>query len=213
MSAFEQQPGGSSTLIALLSEVVTPPQLALIDDICTIGRGQACTLVVNNPLVSRLHAKIERSGPHYILADAGSANGTYLNGRRIIEPRQLRSDDQIGLGTPAALLRFTDPEATVLTEGVLRYDERIRAFFLDSTVLDLSSSQFQLLLHLYLHAGELCSRASCAQALWGRDFNPELDQGALNTAVSELRGVMSRAKPGTEKLIVARRGFGYELQL
>lgn len=44
-----------------------------------IGRDEHCDLVLDSPLVSRLHAKLEGN----ILHDAGSANGTYVDGKAI----------------------------------------------------------------------------------------------------------------------------------
>jgi hypothetical protein len=50
--------------------------------------------------VSRIHAAITRSEDTLTLIDAGSANGTYLNGQRLIpdQPRLLRDGDEIRLG-------------------------------------------------------------------------------------------------------------------
>ena len=48
--------------------------------------------------VSRRHAEIHRDGQAVLLSDAGSANGTFVNGKRI-KDRQLRARDVIRLGT------------------------------------------------------------------------------------------------------------------
>jgi pSer/pThr/pTyr-binding forkhead associated (FHA) protein len=93
-------------------EALTPEQIPvatvqLANDVSTIGRSSNCDIIVQHPLVSRLHARIERSGPRYILADAGSANGTYINGRRLIQPQVLLHDDVIALGNTQPALRFT----------------------------------------------------------------------------------------------------------
>jgi len=44
----------------------------------TIGRSDACTLVVNNDYASRLHAQIEFAGNAFLLTDL-STNGTYVS--------------------------------------------------------------------------------------------------------------------------------------
>jgi pSer/pThr/pTyr-binding forkhead associated (FHA) protein len=75
-------------------------------EICTIGRSPLCRLRIQHPIVSRLHAKVERNGTQYLLSDIGSANGTYLNGRRIGKPHLLLDGDLIGLGSAAPILRF-----------------------------------------------------------------------------------------------------------
>jgi len=65
-----------------------------------------CQIVVRHNKVSRLHARIRREGSHYVLQDAGSTNGTFVNGRRIQEPYTLVDQDVIGLASEAVLLRF-----------------------------------------------------------------------------------------------------------
>jgi hypothetical protein len=50
--------------------------------------------------VSRVHAVISRSEDTLTLVDMGSANGTHLNGQRLVpeQPRLLRDGDEIRLG-------------------------------------------------------------------------------------------------------------------
>lgn len=59
-------------------------------------RGQT-DLTLNLPVVSRMHAEIERRDGKYFLVDLNSTNGTYLNGERLEanEYRQLSSGDEI----------------------------------------------------------------------------------------------------------------------
>jgi len=189
---------------------VQPSEYSLETDICTIGRWPTCQIVVHQSAVSRLHAKIERAGPHYVLSDAGSVNGTFVNGQQIHEPHLLQQDDLIGLGNPKPLFRFYDPDPTSRFPQRLRYDERVMTFFLATKPVPLTPLEFRLLLHLYQHAGEVCAHASCAQAIWGRDYQPGLDAGALEQAISKLRRKLRQADP-TAKLIETRRGLGYIL--
>ena len=198
--------------LAGLHADVQPASYALEADICTIGRSPVCQIVVARNLVSRLHARVERDGLRYVLHDAGSANGTFVNGHRIHGPHLLANNDQLGFGAPGGLLRFVDPDPTFVPLHRLRYDERAMAFAVGGQPLDLTPAQFRLLLHLYQHAGDLCTRESCAEALWGRDFDPGLDADALDRAVSSLRGRLRAADPITD-LIQTRRGLGYTLAL
>lgn len=50
--------------------------------------------------VSRRHARLYRSGGQFILEDTGSANGTLINGRRLLpnQPRSLHDGDELVLG-------------------------------------------------------------------------------------------------------------------
>ncbi len=49
----------------------------------TIGRGNDCDLVLDEPEMSRKHAMIENSGDGLYLRDLGSANGTFVNGVQV----------------------------------------------------------------------------------------------------------------------------------
>lgn len=199
-------------LVAVQEEIVTPREITLTDEIYTIGRISSCNIVVRHPLTSRLHARIERQGPRYMLADAGSANGTYVNGKRIVDGHLLQHDDVIGLGQLAGILRFIDPDSTLRSSSVLQYDERTMQFMLGGGALQLSPMQFRLLRYLYRHAGDICSRESCAQAIWGRDYDPGMDASALDQAISSLRRTLRRASTEAN-LIETRRDLGYVLNL
>lgn len=69
----------------------------------TLGRDENNDIVLADPKVSRLHARLACSDQGCILIDAGSANGTFVNGQRL-ERVTLRSDDLIKLGH--STLRF-----------------------------------------------------------------------------------------------------------
>ncbi len=58
--------------------------------------------------VSRIHAAIYRSEDTLTLVDMGSANGTHLNGQRLVpeQPRILRDGDEIRLGKLVAHIYF-----------------------------------------------------------------------------------------------------------
>lgn len=191
-------------------EIVTPAKFHLMNDVATIGRSEQCDIVVDLKSVSRLHAKIERDGPRYLLYDTHSANGTFINGRRLREPHVLQDEDKIGLSKPAPLLLFVDADPTDYISGQLRYDERSMTFYLNLKALDLTPAQFRLLYHLYQHAGDVCTRESCAEALWGRDYDPGLDAEALDRAISNLRSKLREVQPESEMLKTAR-GLGYVL--
>src|SRR5206468_12509821 len=82
----------------------------LTDAVTTIGRGQECSLVLNYPQVSRLHARVERTDSGYALLDCDSTNGTHVNGLRLDEPRPLKSGDQIGVGELAITFLEDSPD-------------------------------------------------------------------------------------------------------
>jgi len=69
----------------------------------TLGRSETNTIVVPEGTVSRAHAAIRREGDAYLLRDAGSTGGTYVNGEPLAGERTLRDGDVIGLGTVVTL--------------------------------------------------------------------------------------------------------------
>jgi hypothetical protein len=67
--------------------------------IFTIGRDAACDLVLYDVTVSRTHAGLRREAGAWLLSDAGSMNGTRLNGWRVTEPVPLRAGDRVTFGS------------------------------------------------------------------------------------------------------------------
>lgn len=63
-----------------------------------IGRAPECSVCLDDEFVSNLHAKIYRVEGRYYVEDLGSTNGTYVNGRRINYPTELRAGDRIKVG-------------------------------------------------------------------------------------------------------------------
>jgi MFS family permease len=64
-----------------------------------IGRAESCDIgLFGDNSVERTHARILRRGDRYLLVDADTLGGTFLNGLRITEPTPLRSGDEIRVG-------------------------------------------------------------------------------------------------------------------
>jgi pSer/pThr/pTyr-binding forkhead associated (FHA) protein len=54
-------------------------EVSLSTGTVTIGRQPDNVLRIDNPAVSGYHAKVYSEGGHYVLEDAESFNGTYVN--------------------------------------------------------------------------------------------------------------------------------------
>lgn len=66
---------------------------------CFLGRSATSTIVLADEKVSRRHAMVHAQGENeFWLIDLGSANGTYLNGRRVSQPCRLADKDQLRVG-------------------------------------------------------------------------------------------------------------------
>lgn len=82
-----------------------PSQLfELTDDDLTIGRDITNDVPLNDPEVSRQHARMARTDAGYTIEDLNSTNGTFVNQERVTEPRVLAHGDVIGLGELVTLV-------------------------------------------------------------------------------------------------------------
>jgi hypothetical protein len=80
-------------------------ELMLTKDEITIGRAEGCDIgLFGDNGIERTHARIVRKNGRFLLADAETPGGTYLNDERIGEPRPLRDGDLIRVGKSS--LRF-----------------------------------------------------------------------------------------------------------
>jgi pSer/pThr/pTyr-binding forkhead associated (FHA) protein len=85
-------------------------------DQLTIGRDSSNGVAVNDPEVSRKHARLSFQGGKYVIDDLGSTNGTFVNGQRIAGPVVLKPGDVVSLGEQIVLMYDAinmDPGATV----------------------------------------------------------------------------------------------------
>lgn len=72
-----------------------------VPGVTTIGRAPECTLRMDEPGLSRIHARLLPTDDGLLLEDLGSTNGSFLNGRRVLRG-EARPGDEIGFDT----LRF-----------------------------------------------------------------------------------------------------------
>lgn len=198
------------TRFLALREDIWPPEFSLVVELCMIGRSSSCQIVVPWKTASKLHAKIEHSDLHYVLSDAGSANGTFVNGQRIYQPRLLRHRDVIGLGAAVPMLRFSDPHSTIDLGNRLLYDEQRALFMLGQQQLPLSRMQHRLLLHLYRNAGDICTFASCIEMVFGVENPPNVATSGLNTLADVINMQLRQLMPDTRCLLM-KTNIGYEL--
>ncbi|WP_394821046.1 FHA domain-containing protein [Pendulispora albinea] len=88
-----------------------------------IGRSAECHVTIEDPLVSRQHAKIVISGDVAIFEDLGSRNGVKVNGSPIKGSVRLKDGDRLRIGTQE--LVFCEVGAGIAppakTTGFLRY--------------------------------------------------------------------------------------------
>ena len=183
----------------------------LVNETTIIGRAVDNDIVVTSKRTSREHARLERDGWRMIIVDLDSTNGTYVNGRRLFEPLQLRDGDQITIG--GVLFIFNDPDVTYqdailpdlhidIPAGVVRVGREDVA---------LSPKEFDLLVYLYERQGEVCSKDEIGTAVW-----PEYEEGVYDYQVENLvRRLRTKLEPdpATPQRLLTVRGRGYKLWL
>jgi pSer/pThr/pTyr-binding forkhead associated (FHA) protein len=74
-----------------------------------IGRDDAADIRVDEPLVSRAHARLEPREGGYVLLDLGSTNLTRVNGEVVAE-RALRHGDEVRFGRARCLFLEDPPD-------------------------------------------------------------------------------------------------------
>ncbi len=79
----------------------------LVLDETLIGRADSSHLELDDPAVSRVHARIERRTDGFYLSDLSSVAGTVLNGQRVAGPVLLRDGDEIAIGQIAFVFVLT----------------------------------------------------------------------------------------------------------
>lgn len=86
-----------------------------------IGRDLNNDVVINDPEVSRRHARLFLQGFNFVIEDLGSTNGTQINGQRIMGPHILRPGEVIVLGEHVSLVfESVEPEidTTIASSGM-----------------------------------------------------------------------------------------------
>jgi pSer/pThr/pTyr-binding forkhead associated (FHA) protein len=158
-------------------------------DALIVGRNEQCDIVIANPLVSRRHSQISWDGAYCTLEDLNSTNGTYVNGHRIIQPRVLRSGDEVRVG-----------------DMLLEPPNRV---YVNRKATELSTKEFALLTYLYDHAERICSKRDIAAAVWP-DYDGEVFDYQIESLVKRLRQKIE-VNPEDPQIIVTLRGRGYQL--
>ncbi|MBK9033059.1 MAG: sigma 54-interacting transcriptional regulator [Myxococcales bacterium] len=73
----------------------------------TFGRSRGAVVTVDHPSVSRLHARVRRTGDVIEVEDLGSRNGTRVNGDKLEGVRRLVRGDELVLGPITAVVSVT----------------------------------------------------------------------------------------------------------
>ncbi len=76
-----------------------------VTDATVVGRSPEADIVIDDPYASEFHLRLVASDNGLTLHDLGSTNGTYLNGRRVTAPAELRRGDAVQVGKTVMEIR------------------------------------------------------------------------------------------------------------
>ena len=85
-----------------------------------IGRDPACNVWLDQPGVSRRHARVVVNGDDAEIEDLGSTNGTFVSEKPVTGPHRLRDADLIQLGSVDLKYRSWSPSRPIETERIRR---------------------------------------------------------------------------------------------
>jgi pSer/pThr/pTyr-binding forkhead associated (FHA) protein len=74
-----------------------------------IGRVRGNDVVLQDSHVSSHHAVVQNQGNQFFIIDLGSSNGTYVNGRPVVQPCLLEPGDEIRIGQSEFFFRRLAP--------------------------------------------------------------------------------------------------------
>jgi hypothetical protein len=91
-----------------------------------LGRGATSAIRLDDPCVSRAHARVDVEGERVTVRDLGSRNGLWLDGQRVVGPRALAPGEELRLGRTVLALGIDSP-STPDPGGARRPSDRWRA--------------------------------------------------------------------------------------
>lgn len=102
-------------------------ELDLRPGVTLLGRSSECHITIEDPLVSRQHARIDVDGGHVTVRDLESRNGVKVNGVPVREAVALTHGDRIRIGTQEFVFTaVVGANAPNRTTGFMRHCARCR---------------------------------------------------------------------------------------
>jgi pSer/pThr/pTyr-binding forkhead associated (FHA) protein len=89
-------------------------EFALEGETLVVGRGDDASICIDEPLVSRQHARLERRESGWVLVDLGSTNRTRVNGEVVIRERGLVDGDELRFARAKCVYHDGDHEPTAV---------------------------------------------------------------------------------------------------
>ena len=85
-----------------------PVRFDLGPGVHTLGRATSCEVQIDEPSVSRQHARIHVDDGGVAIEDLGSSNGTRVGGKDVTGPTRLKHGDEVALGNLRLRMETSD---------------------------------------------------------------------------------------------------------
>lgn len=191
-----------------------------------ISKKHAPDIKIRDDYVSRDHIELNCVGGRFMLRDAGSRNGTEINGERIKHGKfySLNNGDFIGLaiisGEPRVVLRFCLPRQSEdtqylpaqppqIAEGLI-IDVKARKVFVDGSNVPLGKREFDLLSFLHQNRGKACSENEIAGEVWA-DVEGPISPETIKQCVQGIKNGIE-ADFSNPRYITTLPQYGYRLE-
>lgn len=97
-AAFVDGGGMIGARLVVLTPATMAGQVFDLQAETTIGRAPGCAVVIDDPRVSKMHARLFHSGGRWVVEDLGSTNGTLLNDHVLDLAKNVGPGDRIQVG-------------------------------------------------------------------------------------------------------------------
>lgn len=165
-----------------------------------LGRSADCHVTIEDPLVSRQHARIVFEGDQPVISDLGSRNGVKVNGAAIAGAVALSDGDRIRIGTQELVFCkvSVQPRTSGKTTGFLRHCASCRLPYAQEAGACPSCGSTELLDEQTL-SGQF---GSTARSAWTLRLLVEVAERALALGkTDELERVLSRSRTQVEEIL------------
>ena len=108
LGSRREGPAALSDRYLVLLDPAGHSKCLLDQDLLTIGRSESADIKIDGDYISRIHSRVLRIGMDSVIEDAGSKNGTRVNGE-LVQRHVLKHGDLVRVGT--ANFRFVDSAA------------------------------------------------------------------------------------------------------
>src|SRR6185437_1731404 len=223
MHAAREEPPRSSLLVLSKVGVFTFP-LPERGEV-TIGRAADCHVRIDDPKASRYHARLRIAAPCKVI-DQGSANGTFLGGRRLEAgvAEDLAAGEPLTIGTTVLVLQCSEAAAPLRVWSQEAFDARVaeeRARGLGHAVLQILLDPGAVASTAATTRAQVMKEVTRAEALDGalreilhkNDVIGSFVPGLYRILLVQVTAAQAKEKAGALDRALRARGFDANVEL